>query len=64
MELLKRFWREEEALTAVEYGLMLGLLALLAVAAMVTLFSNVGGVFQKWATWFGTAGQGTIPTGS
>ncbi|MEJ5328531.1 MAG: Flp family type IVb pilin [Desulfobaccales bacterium] len=66
MELLKRFWYEEEALTAVEYGIMLGLLALVVTAAMGLLFSNLSTVFQNWANWFqGAAAQKpTYPSSS
>lgn len=53
MELLKRFWQEEEALTAVEYAIMLAFLTLLVAAALAAFFGNIQQIFQNWADWFG-----------
>jgi pilus assembly protein Flp/PilA len=43
--LLKRFWQEEEGQDLVEYGLLLVLVSLGAVAAMGTLASAISNAF-------------------
>jgi len=43
--LLKRLWQEEEGQDLVEYGLLLVLVSLGAVAAMGTLASAISGAF-------------------
>ena len=45
--LLKRLWREEEGQDLVEYGLLLVLVSLGAVAAMGTLASAISTAFGK-----------------
>jgi Flp pilus assembly pilin Flp len=55
MELLKRFWSEDSAVSAVEYAIMLAFLALLVAGAMTAFFTNIQGVFQDWAGWFKNA---------
>jgi len=52
MKMIKSFLREEEALTTVEYGILLAGLTVLVVAAIFALFGNIGNVFQAWADWF------------
>lgn len=54
MELLKRFWHEEEAVSAVEYAILLAFLALLVSVAMAAFFGSMQGIFQGWAEWFNT----------
>jgi pilus assembly protein Flp/PilA len=50
MTVLKQLWRDEEAPTAVEYGIMVALIAVVIIAAVTTIgknlsttFTNVGG---------------------
>jgi len=64
--MIRQFLREEEALTTVEYGIMLAALTVLVVAAIFALFSNVGHVFSNWSQWTGwNASPSTSPsTGS
>jgi len=50
MNLMKRLWKEEEGQDLVEYGLLLFLVALAAVATMKTLASSISTVFGSAAT--------------
>jgi pilus assembly protein Flp/PilA len=50
MTVLKQLWRDEEAPTAVEYGIMVALIAVVIIVAVTTIgenldttFTNVGG---------------------
>jgi Flp pilus assembly pilin Flp len=52
MELLKRFWSEDSAVSAVEYAILLAFLALLVAGAIMTFFGSIQGVFQDWERWF------------
>jgi len=56
MEKLRNFLKEESGATAVEYAIMVALIAIVIVAAVATLGSNLSGVFNQ-----ATAG---IPAGS
>jgi len=51
--MIRQFLREEEALTTVEYGIMLAALTVLVVAAIFALFGSVGKIFSTWADWTG-----------
>jgi pilus assembly protein Flp/PilA len=53
--MLKKFWQEEEGQDLVEYGLLVVLIALFAVAAMGKLGSAVSSVFGNAATNLTTA---------
>jgi Flp pilus assembly pilin Flp len=44
---LLRFWRDEEGATAIEYGLIAGLIAVVIVTALTTLGTDIQGVFQN-----------------
>lgn len=48
--LLKRLWKEEEGQDLVEYGLLLFLIALTAIASMNTLASGLSAIFTSAAT--------------
>ncbi len=48
-ELLKRFVREEEGASAVEYGLLVGLIAVVIVGAVTTLGTTLSGMFTSIA---------------
>ncbi len=41
-----RFLADQRGATAIEYGLIAGLIALVIIGAMTTLFSNIGGTFN------------------
>ena len=47
--LLKRLWKEEEGQDVVEYGLLLVLLALAAIASMKTIGSAISNIFSNAA---------------
>lgn len=51
---IKSFWKDEEAATAVEYGLMVALIAAVIVAAVQLLGQNVRDVFDSVADTIGT----------
>ncbi len=53
--LLKRLWQEEEGQDLVEYGLLLFLVALAAIASMKGLASAISSVFNSAATSLTTA---------
>jgi pilus assembly protein Flp/PilA len=50
MKVLKRLWQEEEGQDLTEYGLLLVLIALVAVVAMKTLGSAINNVFSNAAS--------------
>ncbi len=47
---VKRLWREEEAQDLTEYGLLLVLISLVAIASMTTLGSAVSNAFTNATT--------------
>jgi pilus assembly protein Flp/PilA len=57
MERLKKFFRDEEGATAVEYGLMVALIAIVIIAAVTLLGQNLSTKFDSVATEVGQAGQ-------
>ncbi len=50
--LLRRLWREEEGVTAIEYGLMAGLIVLAIVASVTALGDAVGTMYVNIAAAF------------
>ena len=46
MELIKRFWKEEEGPTAVEYALMVALIAVVIIVAAYFLGTTVANKFN------------------
>jgi len=48
--LLKRLWQEEEGQDLVEYGLLLFLIALAAIASMKGLATSISSIFNSSAT--------------
>ena len=58
MELLKKFWNEEEGQDLVEYALLLGFISLAVVGALGTLrtaldntYTNIGGQVSEAGTF-------------
>ena len=49
LRLVKRLWRDEEGPTAVEYGLMVALIAIVIIAAVQALGNNLNTTFQTMA---------------
>ena len=54
--------RAEEGVTAVEYALMVAIIALLMVAGFWLLFSNIRAAFNETATCVATPGGPPCPT--
>jgi pilus assembly protein Flp/PilA len=52
---MKRLWLEEEGQDLTEYGLLLALLAVAAIASMNTLATAIKGVFSAASTSLNTA---------
>jgi pilus assembly protein Flp/PilA len=46
LDLMKRFVKEEEGATMVEYGLMIALIAVVCVAVIAALGGKIGTAFQ------------------
>ena len=57
MELAKGFMRDEEGATAVEYGLMVALIAAVIIGAVTLLGTNLSAKFSDVAGEVGTAGN-------
>jgi len=45
--LIQRFWNDEEGATAIEYGLIAGLIAVAILTAVTTLGGNLTGIFTE-----------------
>jgi pilus assembly protein Flp/PilA len=50
MERIKRFFRDEEGATMVEYGLMLALIAVVCIAAVTVVGTKASGMFSTIAS--------------
>lgn len=59
MEKLIRFFKDEEGATAVEYGLMVALIAVVIIAAVQLLGTNLSTKFSNVASAVGAAGAGS-----
>ena len=49
MEKLMQFLKDEEGATAVEYGLMVALIAVVIIAAVTAIGTNLSGTFENVA---------------
>jgi len=47
MEKIKTFFRDEEGVTAIEYGLLAALIALVIIGAVALVGTNLSGVFAS-----------------
>jgi len=52
------FWTDESGVTAIEYGLIAGLVALLLVLSLTSIGDSLGRVFNRIASCLGTSGEG------
>jgi pilus assembly protein Flp/PilA len=52
---VKRFMRDEEGATAIEYGLIVGLIAVVLIAVFASLGGSLDDLFQMAADEVGTA---------
>ena len=59
MNLMKKIWREEEGATAVEYALMVALIAVVIIVAVRSLGTSVSEKFGVVATAIDAAGAAT-----
>jgi pilus assembly protein Flp/PilA len=50
--LLRQFGRDERGVTAIEYAMIAGGIAVVIVGAVASIGGTVGGVFQSVAGWF------------
>ena len=50
MEKLKKFFKDEEGATAVEYGILVALIAAVIILAVTALGTKISSVFQKVVT--------------
>ena len=55
MERFKKFFRDEEGATAVEYGLMVALIAIVIIVAVGLLGTNLSSKFNQVAESIGSA---------
>lgn len=50
---LTRFWNDEEAATAAEYGIIAALIAVAIIAAVTSLGTSLQGMFKRLASTVG-----------
>lgn len=55
-EMLKRLWMDEEAPTAVEYGIMVALIAVVIIVAVRAIGTNLNTTFNNVGNQIGTGG--------
>lgn len=55
VDFVKKFWQEEEGVTAIEYGLIAALIAVVIIAAVTSVGTNLSGIFTRIATALGGA---------
>ena len=53
MQLMRRFWGDEGGATAVEYGLIAGLVAVAVITALTALGDSINALFSDVATTVG-----------
>jgi pilus assembly protein Flp/PilA len=56
MNMLKRLWKEEEGQAMTEYGLIIGLIAIVVIAAVTLIGTKLDGVFDEIASKLVTKG--------
>jgi pilus assembly protein Flp/PilA len=59
MNTLRKLWRDEEGATAIEYGLIAALVAVVIITALTTLGTNLAGVFDAIAGAVSPSGSGS-----
>jgi len=52
VESIRRFFQDETGITAAEYGIILGAITLVLAGGIAFFYSNLGGLFSAWGTWF------------
>lgn len=56
--LIQRFWNDEEGATAIEYGLIAGLIAIALVVAMTALQGGITNLYTRITTALGLVAVG------
>lgn len=59
-QFIKKFWQEEEGVTAIEYGLIAALIAVVIIAAVGFVGTNLNAVF----TYIAGKLAGAVPAGN
>ena len=59
-----KFWRDEEGATAIEYGLIAALIAVVAIAAMTSVGTSLNGIFETIAEKLGAGAPAPAPAPS
>jgi pilus assembly protein Flp/PilA len=62
--MIKRLFKEEEGQALTEYGLIIGLIAVVCIAALGVLGTEISGLFNRIGEKLGTTAPTTPPTGS
>lgn len=52
--IIKNFWNDEEGATAIEYGLIAGLIAVALVATLTLMGTSLGALFTRITTTLNT----------
>jgi len=50
IDLVRRLWREEEGVTAIEYGLLSALIVVVCIAAFSATGTSLGAIYTTWST--------------
>lgn len=58
---LKQFWQDEDGATAIEYGLIAGLIAVVLIGALTALGEDLGGLFERISDELKKVAPGTTP---
>lgn len=58
LDLIRSVLREEDGVTAIEYGLLAALVAVAIIGGATALGTNLNAFFNNIGTWFGTI---TVP---
>ena len=54
---IKNFWNDESGATAIEYGLIAGLIAVIIIGALTAIGTSLNGLFQKISDAVSSAGK-------
>ncbi|GAB2715296.1 Flp family type IVb pilin [Comamonas sediminis] len=57
--IIKNFWNDEEGATAIEYGLIAGLIAVALITVLGQVGEGLGGLFERIRAAITGAGTGT-----
>lgn len=61
---LQQFWNDEDGATAIEYGLIAGLIAVAIIAALTALGADLRAMFEKVSTSVKAGTEGKTTSGS